>query len=697
MNPSATPFLRLLIPFTLGITLGEWLEVPIPFDKYLLVVIGGLLFWGAFRQYDYRQRHLFGVFYSLFLVGGGYCYVLWHNELNQPEHFSRDLPLSTQCIIGVVRDAPSKGGRFKIPICVESMGKDLGALQSVKGNLLLFVESSPKVEQIRYGDRISIRATIYPTESPRNPNAFNYQRYLHFKNIHYQAFVQPDSLTVLSSGHGSAICRYAFKWRDQLLSILQDHFPDRDEYAVASALLVGYQEDLSDDLRAAYAETGSMHALAVSGTHVSMLYAAIMFFLLKLPLYGQKGRLIETLIAMLLIWLFTFITGATASVLRASIMFSIFLVGRAFFRNSSIWNTLGTSAFVLILYDPYILFDAGFQLSYAAVAGMVYFYPLFYKYSPVLPKWLDECWKVLLVGFAAQLGTLPLSLLFFHQFPIYFWLAGWIVVFGGAVFMAAGSMLVILHATVPMLAKYLGWALYYMLWAMNQLVIGIQHLPGSVMSGIWLTAWASALLYIAIAFLGVGIAERRGKWMLASMSVVLVLLLCREFACIEHQGQKKMIVYSIQKGRLMDFFDGTSAISLSDTLTKKQVLFAAQPNRWAGGIRNNTTVYIKPDHCTVMDNLLYNHPFIQFFDKRMVLLDDLLWLKGASQIPTDILVISKNAATDIVECQKKFPAGIVVFDNTNSRRKVEKWVAQCIAEGIPFHDVRTQGAWVWSN
>ena len=147
--------------------------------------------------------------------------------------------------------------------------------------------------------------------------------------------------------------------------------------------------------------------------------------------------------------------------------------------------------------------------------------------------------------------------------------------------MAAGAVLVVLDVFIPLAAKWLGFLLYYLLWGMNQLIIGIQHLPGSVVSGIWLSGWAAFLLYGIIALWGIGFGEKRGggKWYWGAAGIAVLLLLCRGINSIGQYHQRQMVVYSVNRARLMDFFDGTTVVSLSDTLDKKQWTFAAQSNR----------------------------------------------------------------------------------------------------------------------
>jgi hypothetical protein len=163
--------------------------------------------------------------------------------------------------------------------------------------------------------------------------------------------------------------------------------------------------------------------------------------------------------------------------------------------------------------------------------------------------------------------------------------------------------------------------------------------------------------------------------------------------------QRQMAVYCINKGRLIDFFDGTSLFSLSDTLTKKQVMFAAQSNRWAAGVLDQTNWFFGSGARLVSGNVNFSYqpPLAQFFSYRIAIIDQPKWVQENPekiQIPVHVLIISKNPKISIAECQKSFPTKCIIFDNTNSRRKVEAWKTECLSMGITFHDIREQGAWV---
>lgn len=695
MNLHAVPCLRLLIPFAFGISLAGHFDRSLPFLPEILLAGAVLAVWLAVQKFPYRYRWVYGAYLPVLLLAFGYFQGVEHNELRRPAHFSQFLP-DSHYIIGTVCDAPSKGAKMKVPLRVEALGSSPDSMQTACGTLLLFLDINAFSDSLRYGDRLAVRTTAQPTEPPKNPHAFDYRAYLRFQNIHFQAFVKSDSVTLLSSRNGSALWQKAFENRARLLQLLHRHFPTTDEFAVAGALLVGYTDDLSDELRAAYAETGSMHALAVSGTHIGMLYVGLMFFVGKLRLRGRRGKWVETALVLSTIWAFTFLTGATASVLRASVMFTMYMMGKAFWRNASAWNVLPASAFVLLLYNPYLLFNIGFQLSYAAVAGMIFFYPRFYKIFPPLPRWADEMLKVLLVGMAAQLGTLPLTLYYFNQFPVFFWLAGWVVVFVGAVFLWGGALLVLLSLISETLADYLGWLLYQLVFYTNKIIFLIQHIPGGVLRHIWTAGWVVVALYFCLAALGAAFITRRGRWLTVFAGIMCMLGAYRTHCVTGKQQQQIIVIYCINKARLVDFMDGDRVFALSDTLSKKQEIFAAEGNRTASGMQEKKQRYITDTLSYTAQNLFISWPFVQFFEQKMLFLDHPKWLQENIPTPSqvDVLVLSKNPKVSIADCRKRIPFGLVVFDASNTIRQTERWRKECENQGWPFHDVRSMGAWV---
>jgi competence protein ComEC len=702
MKSATAPFVRLIIPFTAGISLAGTLEWPVP---YLIPTLGVLFIvylllvhW----RHQTRWRWSSAVVGYLLLFGVGYMHTIWYDERNDSAHFDR-LPEMEDIttVIGTVYDAPGLGGkRIKVPLRVEAVRTVHDSLIPVRGHVLLFVErDTTETQTYRYGDRLMAAAQIAPTQPMLNPHGFDYARYLHFQNIHYQAFVSADEVQQVSSGHGSWAWRQAFFCRERLLELLSKHFNEQQEYSVAAALLVGYTDDLPEDLRQAYADTGSMHALAVSGTHVGLLYVGILWLLGRIPIRGRRMGRAQQLIALVAIWAFAFLTGATPSVLRATVMFSAWIVGRLILRPNNGYNVLAASAFVLLFFNPYFLYHVGFQLSYAAVLGMMLFYPMILKVMPAIKnRWLRELNNMLWVGVAAQLGTLPMTLYYFHQFPCYFWLAGWVVVVGGALFLWGGFFLIVLDFIFPWLADWLGQALFWLVWGMNRAVIAIQQLPGSVVSGIWITEWVMLLLFGVLACMALGIQRRSKRWVLAATTFLAAACLLHGIRYGQQITSAQMTWYATPKLRLNDVRSGHQLLTATEadsTVLLRTERRTAQPHRWASGVSSQPDQ--RMDFAEVFKSEYAWHcpPVSQFFTLKCATVDATKWVrKAAAPLPVDYLVLSADARVSVAESVAKFPAKMVVFDGTNRRKTVRQWRDECDSLGIKYHDLMTDGALV---
>jgi competence protein ComEC len=690
MSWKTTPFFRLLPPLSIGIFLSEYIGFDaFPVNICVLLSAITIIISAAF-QYKHRNMWQFGAMLQIFLLIFGYCATIKHNELRDDAHFSKKDQITW--FSGICSEAITKGVRYKIPIKIEAVGTNEDSIISASGNLICFLDST--YASLKYGDKVLIKCKPFKVKGANNPNAFDYGRYLHFQNIHYQAFIKKDSLKVLSQDNGLLFWKIAYEYRDKILIGLQRYFPNEEEYSVAAALLVGFKDDLSDEIKTAYTQTGSMHALVVSGTHVGVIFAGLLWLIRLFHMPIKIARIWEPLLFLCTIWGFTLITGATASVVRAALMFSLVLLGKACFRNASVWNLIAGAAFLQLFFNPYLLFDAGFQLSYSAVVGMIFFYPKFIKKSPKFKsKWKEYAWSNLLVGITAQLGTLPLALFYFHQFPTYFWLSGWVVILGGSIFLYSCFFLGLFALTIPILADFLGMLMSKMVWAMNQLIYLIQKLPFGMIEGIWVASWAVLLLYLFIVLINLAFTWRRPYYLLAGLSVFAFLMFCRMIHQLNAYENEKMVIYSMNKNSLIDFFDGKTVFSMSDPIPEKNVKFAAQNNRWACYATLGEQVNLQKDTILKTNHLYWKAPLLQFYNKRFLIIDDAKWLKSdiSSTFLVDTVILRNNPMVNILGCKEKFGSSFFIFDGSNKQYRVQKWITECEANHISFHDTREQG------
>ncbi|TVQ76014.1 MAG: ComEC/Rec2 family competence protein [Flavobacteriales bacterium] len=220
------------------------------------------------------------------------------------------------------------------------------------------------------------------------------------------------------------------------------------------ALVLGDRSDLDPQLRQQYANAGVVHILAVSGLHVGVLYLLISLIFQKL-LSGRAWRF-QAFITLAVLWSYALMTGLSPSVWRAATMFSLLSVGVQLGRITNIYSTLAASAFILLILDASLLFSPGFQLSYAAVFGIVRYQPIIAEWWEPKTKWINYAWQIASVSLAAQIVTMPFTLVYFGQFPTYFLLANLLILPLLSIIMI-GSIIALLVGSLIQLPF---WALY---------------------------------------------------------------------------------------------------------------------------------------------------------------------------------------------------------------------------------------------
>lgn len=300
------------------------------------------------------------------------------------------------------------------------------------------------------------------------------------------------------------------------------------ELGIISALTLGYREDLDKDVQRAFSASGAMHVLAVSGLHTGIVWGIVMWILtlgvLYKPLWEDKfRRWLLNISTIVLIWAYAFLTGLSPSVMRSALMLMFWALSSLLEQQTSRWNPLLAAAVVILIVNPLALWSVSFQLSFAAVAGIMLFGSSMQQAVVSKGRVWQSVSGLLIVSLAAQLGTMPLTLHYFGQTSNYFALTNLIVV------PMAGILLSLGFSTLAMswcaVGEWLGWATKWCTWLLNQAVQWIESLPYST-THMHLSEWGVIGLYGAIIC---GLLMMRGGkvhwWWIIGVIICLIVVL----------------------------------------------------------------------------------------------------------------------------------------------------------------------------
>jgi len=395
-------------------------------------------------------------------------------------------------------------------------------------HIWLYLQKDSSLSLPEPGDTLLVRTRLH---RPDSIGSFDYGTYLRRQHIYATGYVPADQWTVV--GHGRA--SLPIRWQHALMQRYMDLGIQGDELATLSALSLGYRENLDQDLKQSFQRAGAMHVLAVSGLHTGILAGVVLALLTCFgrckPLYHeQTKRRILALSIMLLMWIYAAMTGWSPSVVRSVIMLSVAEIGIMLYRDAIGLNTLAASAVLILLVRPLDLFSVSFQLSYAAVAGLLIIPSWLIQRCPIRRyrhRWVSKAVEYLrdliLVSLAAQLATLPLTLYYFHQVSNYFLLTNLVAIpLAGLILSVTLAMLTI--GWIPAVGTALAWVVTLLTRGLNSAVGWIEHLPGST-SQMECSLMMTLCLYIALVCGIVAIGRDRRRWILGSAAAMSLFVL----------------------------------------------------------------------------------------------------------------------------------------------------------------------------
>lgn len=697
INWKPIPALRPLIPMCLGILLATSGFV-IPQLSLIVILIPSIivLFYVAFKQkIDFANHKWFGglMFVVLYLIGNLLVYA--HDDVYKKDYFAQYLTSNhTDKLLVQIDDLPSKSKRIKL------VGKVLQCNENnAEGHILMYLDIKDNSLQLTYGDIIAFSGQPKPIVAHRNPEAFDFQNMMKLRNVHYATSIANNEYQLVARQRGNPIMHLAYDLQNKLLFQLSRYLTEEGAFSVGSALILGYRSEISEEILDAYANTGATHVLSVSGLHVGLVATLFGYIIRKIKTSHKFWKILEPLLQIIFVWGFALVTGASSCVLRAAVMFSFIIVGKSMSRYVNTYNSLAISAFLLLIYNPYFLFDLSFQLSYLGLLGILYFYSYIYTFGvsqlSFIPKyWLTtKIWELTAVSMAAMITTTPISIYYFHQFPIYFWLSGLIVVPLATGILYIG-LLLLLVSYFPILAQPIGKLLEILVNAMNWLLLRIEDFPMSVVNELWIDRWSVLLCYIMVAALGLALYKKQVKWLRYALVVLVVLLLKYNVSKIEHAQQRHLVLYEVGKETLLDIFEGENVVAIqSPQLSSSTIEFAAANNRWSKYCAANTIQTYNLSDTIQNEVFLLKNNFIKYKNTTLLFLQSPNTINDITEkTPIDFVVLGNNLDIDFDMLTQKIIPKTIILAASNKPKYVEFYKKQCETYQLAYFDMKRQGA-----
>ncbi|HEY3429993.1 MAG TPA: ComEC/Rec2 family competence protein, partial [Cyclobacteriaceae bacterium] len=554
------------------------------------------------------------------------------------------------------------------------------------GKVLLYFSKRAFQNPFQYGDVVLVNGNPVLVPDPANPGEFDYKRFLTYRKIYHQHFISVGDALKIGNEPPFSIMAYSIKARVWAEGVLKKYLKGEREQATASALVLGVSDGLDNDLIGAYAATGSLHVLSVSGLHVGIIYWLILLFLRPLQ-KTTTGKWTLAFISIVVLWGYAFVTGLSPSVLRAVTMFSFVAVASPWTKRTNIYNTLAASAFCLLLYEPYLIMSVGFQLSYLAVIGIVYLQPLFSRlWEP--KQWLwDNIWQITCVSIAAQLATFALGILYFHQFPVYFLFSNLFVIPLSFVVLVGGIGLIAV-SWIHTVADLVGFLLEWVIKFLNAVVIEMEALPFSLIDNVYITTLQCWLLIGMIVFTIILIRFRKFYATTAMAACIAMFCVLEWNHFYEKINTEKLTVYKVTGHTAMDIVDRGLAYFFTDSILaedRERLRFHIRPNRLQSGV-----------HAVFTD---VKFDFVQEYQGcRLIMWKGITIAQIYNQefslpkaTPLNYVILGNNAIHHIADLKDlKFER--LILDSSNSFYFADRMLKESQQSSLKIYSVLHQGA-----
>lgn len=660
-----------------GILFGNYFSIS---PNQLVLVFGGLilLFTAIYFHSNkkFQTPFLFTVLVFLLSFFIGWGSITFKNQLNNEKHYSKEFQFSTNkpfsALISIERLLKSTAYYNKY----EAEVYEFNGKKSV-GEILVNIKKDSTKRQFRVDDNLAIKMVFNTIAEPLNPYGFNYKKYLQQQQIHHQISGAHSQFLRLPKTK-QTIKGIAAIVREKITEALIYYGFKNDELAVVNALLLGQRQYITSELQQSYAGAGAIHILAVSGLHIGIILL-ILTAVFKPLHYFKHGKLTATLAIIIILWMYAILAGLSASVVRAVGMFTAIVIAMFVNRPSSVYKTLVISMFFLLLFNPYYLFEVGFQLSYMAVFSIVWIQPKLYQLWKPKLWFLDKLWQLLTVSMAAQIGVLPLSLYYFHQFPGLFFISNLVIIPFLGVVLTLGIGIMAL-SVLQMMPQFLADGYIFIIQQMNKFVGWIAHQEIFIIQQISMSFLLMVALY-AFLFFGLKWVEKKVfyRFVLVLISIVFIQTVFI-FEKYMAQSMNEFIVFNESKA------------STIGKRTGNKIIFHTS----ADSLKRSSNFKIAYLVGSGLNEILPSEKIknLYVFKNETILMVDSLGIYSFNSVNPTIVVLQQSPKINLERLLKNLHPKLIIADGSNYKSYLEDWELVCLNNKTPFHNTLQKGAFV---
>jgi competence protein ComEC len=670
------PLARVTLVFSIGIVFSYFVQLSpnLVFASLFVttLLLGAVYFWHAKKP---NHLHSFGltVFGIAFIIG--ICTQTIHTATFQKNHFTRvDSVFEYKHQFNLVLREKLKSSTTNLRYVALIQKIDT---KPCAGKIVLNIKKDSLHQVLFIGNRLQIQGSLYPNSAPKNPSQFDYSNYLKNKQIYGQLYTDATDIKI-SSQIEKDIWYYADQFRNTIIDNLIKEDFHSTELNVAVALILGQQQDIDPEIIQDYQYAGAVHILSVSGLHIGFILIFVSFILKPVP-NNKKGALLKLTIILCSLWLFGIVAGLAPSVVRSVTMFSFVAIGQHLRRSVNMYHTLLVSILLILLIQPGFLFDVGFQLSYLALFFILWLHPLLSSVWEPKNKISKYIWDILSVSFAAQIGTLPLSLYYFHQFPGLFFITNLVIIPLTGFIMGLGVVVLVL-AFFDQCPFFLSKALEWSLFVVDKIIHSIASFEQFIIKDIPFTLAFLLSSYAVVCSAILWFKKPQFQRLVAVLISVIVVQIAFFWNEWSIETQHELVIFNSKKNTLIAERNGSSVtLYANDSLQKI-------------GTKNKT----------LNDYLVGNSSFLAtatelkntlFFNGKRILILDSAGVYPKKQHP-DIVVLTQSPKINLDRLILISQPKAIVADASNYKSLQKLWKTTCLKAKIPFHSTSEKGFYI---